>query len=112
MVYDLIIFLIQVLLIFKYVKNTKKQICIYCNIHASTETVNNRVHKSNDDLLLGVSLYCTRFLYSGECSFHNQTVYTNSSCIPSYRKFFHEKPSERYHQARVFMLRETGTNEL
>ena len=36
----------------------------------------------------------------------------NSSCIPSYRKFFHEKPSERYHQARVFMLSKTGTNEL
>ena len=52
------------------------------------------------------------FLYSGKCSFHNQTVFTNNSCIPSYRKFFHEKPSERYHQARVFMLSWTGTNEL
>ena len=57
-----------------------------------------------------VSLYS--FLYSGECSFHNQTVYTNNSYIPSYQKFFHEKPSERCHQARVFMLGKTGTNEL
>ena len=28
------------------------------------------------------------------------------------KKFFHEKPSERHQRARVFMLRETGTNEL
>ena len=52
------------------------------------------------------------FLYSGECSFHDLMSFTNNSYIPNYRKFFHEKPSERYHQARVFMLRETGTNEL
>ena len=58
------------------------------------------------------TLFFLLFLYSGKCSFHNQTSFTNNSYIPSYRKFFHEKPSERYHQARVFMLRETGTNEL
>ena len=52
------------------------------------------------------------FVYSGECSFHNLTSFTNNSYIPSFRKFFHEKPSERYQRARVFMLRETGTNEL
>ena len=38
--------------------------------------------------------------------------FTNNSPIPSYRKFFHEKPSERYHPAKVFMLGWTGTNEL
>ena len=52
------------------------------------------------------------FLYSGECSFHDLMSFTNNSYIPNYRKFFHEKPSERYQRARVFMLRETGTNEL
>ena len=57
-----------------------------------------------------VSLYS--FLYSGKCSFRNQTIFTNNSHIPSYRKFFHEKPSERYHPAKVFMLGPTGTNEL
>ena len=70
---------------------------------------NNNIHirmnNSND-----VPLYS--LLYSGECSFHNQASFTNNSYIPSYRKFFHEKPSERYQRARVFMLRETGTNEL
>ena len=30
----------------------------------------------------------------------------------AHRKSFHEKPSERYHLANVFMLGQTGTNEL
>ena len=30
----------------------------------------------------------------------------------SHRKSFHVKPSERYHPAKVFMLGQTGTNEL
>ena len=30
----------------------------------------------------------------------------------AHRKSFHEKPSERYHPAKVFMLGRTGTNEL
>ena len=30
--------------------------------------------------------------------------FTNNSYIPSYRKFFHVKPSERYHTVKVFML--------
>ena len=38
--------------------------------------------------------------------------FTNNSPTPSYRKFFHEKPSERYHPAKVFMLGRMGTNEL
>ena len=57
-----------------------------------------------------VSLYS--LLYSGKCSFYNQTTFTNNSHIPSHRKFFHVKPSERYHPAKVFMLGRTGTNEL
>ena len=56
-----------------------------------------------------VSLYS--FLYSGKCAFRNQATFTNNSYIPSYRKFFHEKPSERYHQASVY-VRQTETNEL
>ena len=57
---------------------------------------------------------CTviHFLYSGKCSFHNQTTFTNNSHIPSHRKNFHVKPSERYHPAKVFMLGRTGTYEL
>ena len=46
------------------------------------------------------------FLYSDVCSFHNQTSFTNNSCIPSHRKFFHEKPSERYQQASVYVKRD------
>ena len=38
--------------------------------------------------------------------------FENNSQIPSYRKFFHVKPSERYNLAKVFMLGRRGTNEL
>ena len=54
----------------------------------------------------------TLFLYSGECSFRSQVIFTNNSYIPSPEEFFHVKPSERYHQAKVFMLGWTETNEL
>ena len=64
------------------------------------------------NIFLGTVVPLYSFLYSGECSFYNQTSFTNNSYIPSNRKFFHKKPSERYHQARVFMLRWKETNEL
>ena len=60
--------------------------------------------------MLSVLLYS--LLYSGECSFRSQVAFTNNSHISSPLKFFHEKPSERYHQANVFMLGWMGTNEL
>ena len=56
----------------------------------------------SDGLGVGLCRY-THFLYSGKCSFHNQTTFTNNSHIPSHRKFFHVKPSERYHPAKVFV---------
>ena len=34
---------------------------------------------------------------------HSANDFTNNSHIPSYRKFFHVKPSERYHPAKVFV---------
>ena len=54
----------------------------------------------------------THFYTAANVHFTNRQVLQINHTSLAIEKFLHEKPSERYQQARVFMLRETGTNEL
>ena len=101
----------------KTTNESKKQ--LFCMLKKFVSLTELKFYCACRQLCFLFNFFCVKFcvplysfLYSGKCSFYNQTSFTNNSYIPSYRKFFHEKPSERYHQARVFMLRQTGTNEL
>ena len=60
--------------------------------------------------MTGVSLYS--ILYSGECSFRYQAIFTNNSPIPSYRKFFHQPANCVIKQAKKEKMKIIAKNRI